>query len=155
TVINGRRRQWLLPPVSSLEHVATSPRSHYVVAQYRSMLFLWDLDPLLPREVIAGEDGFEMIELPRHRVLAVFTNGKPADWIDLATGTRTPGPAIRAPVYATAPAGGSNVLITTLDGKASLAHPERSETVPLGTEIGAAVFVDETHVVMASGGALR
>jgi Protein kinase domain len=155
TVISERRRQWLLPPVTSLEHVATSARSHYVVAQYRSMLFLWDLDAFLPREVRAPEDGFEQIELPPHRVLAVYATGKPSDWIDLATGTRTPGPALRAPVYATAPEGGSNVLVTTLDGTATLLHPERPEIKPLATGVSAAVFVDDTHVAMSAGGELR
>jgi hypothetical protein len=155
TVMFGRQRQLLLPPEPSIEQIATSPRSHYVVAQYRSKLFAWDLDELLPRRVPAREDSFETLALRPHYVLVIYPSGGPSEWFDLAAGTRSPGPPLKPLVFVSTPQHGDHVVLTAGDGSASLVHRGHPEIVPLATGISAAAFMDDTHVALSGGGAVR
>jgi len=154
TVISGHQRQLLLPPEPSIEQIATSPRSHFVVAQYHSKLFVWDLDDLLPRRIQAREDSFEMLDAPPHHVLAVYPASKSSEWIDLASGRRTPGPTMSPVVSESAPSG-ANAVVTGYDGEISLLQRGRTELVRLAANARTATFVDDGHVALSAAGAVQ
>jgi len=141
----------LHPPLAKLTMLAASPASPFVIGAYRGLVLVWNLDDLQPKQV-AATPAVTLSPVGATAVIATFEK-EPATWIELSSGVAIPllGITTTKPTIVAPPSG--KVAISVAAGAATLVAPN-APPVLLGPA-DRALFVAETHAILASGDKLR